>query len=340
MVKKKQSNNKPQRKRATGAQLDAKKQELDRQYVMYKNWVRKSEVNTLANKACGLVDPFCEHAIGAKYPDDASVKTLSYTSRYNYYLSTDANGNAAALLAPQISYNIAVPCTVNFPTLVCLPTGTNFDPSPVTALSGYSKFRIVSCGFRLRNITAPLYASGMVYIRSYGTEGNSSFTTFEPGTYAASNYIDIPLQQVRDASCIFEHTSQMPQTFYAPPASSAILGWTAVGFNPMTIALLGGPASTNCLVLEFVVHMEYTFQEGEALQLAATPAPPMNPQLTGIAGAITSAGKTVFQRSTTALSTWVYKKAVEYGTRAVMSALGPAGAAASTALVPIGWNVD
>lgn len=283
-------------------------------------------IRGLKERVCGLSDPFCEHARGAKYMDESSTKTLSYTIEENFVMGTNASGLDGMLFCPSVVYSSLV--TPNSLTGTQLNFTTN-RAAVVPLLTGVSKFRIVSAGYKIKCIAPALTASGVVYLRTFAVEDSSAMSTIPGATYACSSYMDIPLVDCKDVTVIIPHTSQVPQHFYVPSLispSPTVTAWSAPGFCPTTICVSGGPASTPVLHITYVMHVEYTFADGEALALAATPPPKMNDMVLRVAGQVTSDPTTTYETSSSKLAKRIEDKALaaleKFGEMALTSAVG------------------
>jgi len=252
-------------------------------------------------KICGLVDPFCSHAMGSKYPDASSVKTLPFTVQFEQILSSDAEGELGALLAPQVGFSPVSTTSV----VGTVMTQTAFPAAPVPVLSGAQKYRIVSCGVILKSIAPLLTASGMISVRSIPSEVGTNLTLITGNSYGVSQVKNIPLVDLTDTGIIFEHSSQIPTAFYPIETSALVADWLAPGFTPVTVYGQGLPASTSCIHLQFVMHLEYFFDDGSALALATTPAPQPQPWLTDTSTKLTAHLGNYFAESSSKLSTYI-----------------------------------
>jgi hypothetical protein len=133
----------------------------------------------------------------------------------------------------------------------------------------------------------------MTYLRTWNAKTGAELDGFNPASYSASQYLNIPLVDCHDVAVILPHTSQMPQLFYdiAEINTTALKdGMNVAGFAPASVIVVGAPASTPLFVIEYVAHVEYSFDDSSALGLAATPAPRGNSFLTDVAAEVTSMG--------------------------------------------------
>jgi hypothetical protein len=280
----------------------------------------------MQSAVCGLVDPFCEHAYGAKYPDDSSAKTLPFTVRQLQTLSSDAQGELGVVVSPQVNFDPFAPCTVVGTTMT-----VGAVPAPTVALlAGVAKFRIVSVGVRVTNIAPALTASGMIHFRSFAQENAVGLGSIDGTTYSASQVHSRSLQECKGFCVILERNSQMPQIFYDPlvtAPSNVFADQIFPGTCPLTICGQGLPAATPCIQVELVMHVEYIFSESAALALATTPAPSFNPLITTTANRITASSGHIFSDNVKSVGMYVAKSALNLLATAVSARLGPGAGA-------------
>lgn len=240
---------------------------------------------------CGLADPFCTHAIGAKYPDNSPVRTNTYSARGSTQLVVDTGGEGTYLFMPQYSYG-----PLTYPS-----TGSGSLVTAWTAFPAYSpiadvaNYRINSVGFTLKCTLAPLNASGMVYLRGYATEDLIKMGAVDVTTYNASWCKNVPLRLMDDTAVLLQHTSQLPQVFYRTiNDNTAVTNSSSKGFAPVTIYINGAPASSAPITIEWVINYELVFEDSSGSAQMATPPPPMNAQLTTAANYVTSTIAPIF----------------------------------------------
>lgn len=263
---------------------------------------------SLISKICGLTDPFCSHAIGAKYPDDSSVRSLPYFHHFRQTLNSDVNGQGALLFMPQWDYyTFTEKATGTFPSVA---TWNGF--ASAAPIANASQYRIVSAGFRIRNVTAPLNSSGMVHIRLWPSEKGGEYAGIDLTSYYNTKSLDVALQDCKDVCITVPHTSQMPQAFYPITRDSATVGnWQSSGFTPCTIYVSGVPASSAVLDVETFIHYELQFDATSGLAAASTPPPPANSMLTNAANRVTSVMPGIFQHGVERFGRLIADKAVK-----------------------------
>jgi len=261
----------------------------------------------LVSQVCGLSDPFCEHAGGAKYPDSSSIKTLPYSRRLRFTIGTDAGGYANVVLNPQYSYSPWANNNVYAANVVT--SFSNF--AAYATIAGVSSYRIVSQGFVIRHIVSPLNSAGMIYVRLYGSENGASFGPIDTTTYNASSVGNIAVQDAREVAVVFPHTSQMPQVFYPVSSDSASVGSTiAHGFGFATISLAGAIPSTAILEVELVTHYELVFEDSSDLAQVSTPSHAANAMLTGATAVVTSTLRPIVHEGVSQFGKLIVSKAV------------------------------
>lgn len=258
---------------------------------------KESRVDSdLVDRVCGLSDPFCHHANGAKYIDDSPLRTFPFTVHSEKTLTTDINGNVAFTVVPNVTRDSICPTVVVGNTV----TPNFLDAAVVPLPTGATRFRITSVGLRVKNVAPSLTASGMVSFRGYSAEDGTQLFSYDGTAYTVAAAKNVPLINVTDECIVLQHTSQMAQNFYKPlqvMPTFIIQEWQAPGYAPVSVLLKGGPASTACLHVEFIMNVEFTFDEGFALGLAVTPAPAFNPVLAAVASRVSSSGIGVFTES-------------------------------------------
>jgi len=161
----------------------------------------------------------------------------------------------------------------------------------------------------------------MVRIRSIAAQQGALFQSMDCSSYSRSETMEVALQDCTVVSMIVPHSSQMPQVFYDPlvvTPDTGVINWTACGFTPLTIAVDGAPVSTGVLDVEFFINYEYTFDEGSAMGMLATPPPPASSLLTSAAASLSSMTTNFFSSAAHAVGERLRDRAI----KALMNATG------------------
>lgn len=212
----------------------------------------------------GLVNPFSPEAVGAKVPDDDSTPAFTAQIRAFRTIQSDANGNIAASAAPQ-------PMRYNGRSLEVDPSGvvtavTDYqNPDQGAYLAQTDTYRIVSWGVRVYSILPGLTAQGSVRLITLDTQllvGLDTRSNLFPEIHP-------------------EPVSGLDAYWTSRPTG---VDWKAysqnVGFASWTYLLVQGaglPASSDCLVMEYVYNVEIIPKFGSVGSTLATPAAPSNP---------------------------------------------------------------
>lgn len=310
-------------------QPQRKKKQPSKQVALIKQPTKPRVSPHEINLVCGLTDPFCKHAFGAKYPDNSNTRTLAYTRHGRQTIMTDFQGTGAFIFLPNY-FNSPIVTPTSVTLAGDITWTTSFTPD--TPFLAVTRYRIVSAGYRIRNIAAPLYSSGMVHVRALTPQTGASFQPMSGTSYAVSDYMDVPLQECKNLNVVVPHTSQPTINFYNPssvPASSSMTGWQSPGFAATSCLIMGGPVDSAVLDVEYFVHYELAFDEGDQMGMIATPPPAFAPVRNAAAAKVTSSIDTFFNMGAAAIGNYLEKKAI-----AALGGLigGPAGAFSAHAL--------
>lgn len=294
-------------------------------------------------KVCSISDPFCDAAIGSKWADSAANKTMPFASRSMDSIVSGANGSGALLIIP--GYH----AQISRPTAAGAGSATFVNTSSIIP-SGFmpSQYRIVSWGFTLKNLTAPLYSSGMVRIRGLSNSG-ASLNILNSTLYNDFHY-DIPLQDCKEVAVIGRrldesfHFFRTPNTTNPDGFDGLVANWVPPGWSPIFIFLEGVPPSVSVLQIEYFFNYELMFTDGDAMANVTTPSPAASPLLATASSHVTKMAGNVFTRGVRQVETAVMKFATQYLASAIGGAIsGPLGAIAggtSQALLMNAMEVD
>jgi len=278
--------------------------------------------SALTRQVCSLVDPFCQAALGAKFPDISSVRSMPYQHRTSFSVTTDAGGNFGGFILP--GWN-SVWCPGNNPLLFPQTFGVMVSAGAPNLTP--NSYRIISMGFIARNTATPLSSSGLVRIRGFSTLNGGALGTVDVGTYSCDFSNDTPLQDTHETAVFLRRTHATAADFTRPTVTSVaganISTWVSPGWGPVCVAVIGGPVSSTCLNLELIINYELIFDDNDSLQLACTPAAPDNGVVSAAASHVQSTVVSVITSGLAAAATIIERKAKSALMGAIAARLNP-----------------
>lgn len=290
---------------------------------------RPSVPPSIIHQVCGLTDPFCSHAIGAKLPDNSGIRSLTYPLHFRTQLSTNASGVGAFLFVPSYS---------RVPWLTGTMTGNVGAFGPFISgnrLAGVQMYRIVTAGIKARRISAPLESSGMLHVRGFATKVGSPLASIDITSYNCDFYHDQALQDSKDVAVLFRQLDSTATLFSSPDATTpttTLSDWVSPGWGVFTIGVSGAPASKAVLDIEVFINMEVTFADDESTALLATPPPKSNPVVTDSLNYITSQARSVFANGASQASSYVAREASRVVSDMIRTQIPRLGASLALAL--------
>lgn len=284
----------------------------------------------VVNDVCGLTDPFCDHAIAAKYPDASSAKTLSWSYRAMTTINSTPTGYFNAIFYPQLTFNPVALANTGIGNSVT--SWDNFTTS--SAFGVIERYRIVSVGFILRPLVAPLNQSGTIHVRGLGSESGISLGTVDTTSYNTMWQKDIPYSTLGSGQpFILSHSSQPPQNFYLSADDAGnVSASTSRGYLPVTISGSGLPVNAGAITIQWIINYELVFDEISGLQQLAAPAPPVSQAVITAAAKVTSSlsgyigntvtdvSRTIASRAAQAIVSYVAGPSFGVGTRLLTDA--------------------
>lgn len=262
----------------------------------------------MLHKVCGLTDPFCDHAKGARYFDSNGTHSLAYPQKRMIPLATNANGELGLLLVP--NYNN------QWYTFGVTAAGNTAYAGVMTAapvLGNALNYRIVSWGFTIKHVTTPLTASGLISIRGFGSQVGSSYANVDGQTLNADVVSDIPLQDCKNVAVIGRKANNT-SAFYTAPNTTIVTGgfvtdYVGCGWDVYQIYVTGAPASTTIAYLEVTMNFEIILDDFTGMAQLMTPPPPSSLILQTASNAVTSTAKSVFETGVAAASNYIKRSA-------------------------------
>lgn len=287
--------------------------------------VEPAITGTMIEHVCALVDPFCDRAIGTKYPDNSSARSLAFSMHYMVDMSTNVNGSAGNVFLPGWTYGYSIGSVVGTTiSLTTLTPNTNSGLNPTS-------FRIVSGGLRIRNVCAPLNASGLLQIRGLASQFGVTYASMDASNFNCDFYRDIPLQSVNMngyTEVTFNRVEEIDSRKFNEPTlinpSSATNVWASPGFGGILVSVMGGPASTAVLNIEYIMHFELNFGDTDAMSVVCTPPRAPNSMLAQVASKVATAAGHVFSEASKDIATVTKQVARSALREALVNRLNPA----------------
>lgn len=244
--KNKNKNNKKKGKRVNNNTAIGPKSKIEAP----KNQIRIRHIKeSLVEKVCGQIDPFCPAALGSKINDQLSTFSTTACVRYHLSLTSNASGNAAIYLQSSLYAGNFVAPTLSGTEVTAWNAGTAV-PQYSSWSGSLQRWRTVSFGFRIFTTANAMTANGQIYIHTIPNLDASS----SPPNITYTNLTSTPdaiTMSARnlDHVWIARHTLPFtgPNTYnlaYDPFTTPVVIGYTGV-------------ASTTIASIEVIHHLEW-----------------------------------------------------------------------------------
>lgn len=257
---------------------------------------------------CGLTDPFCKAAKGARWPDGLGQDAMTGQVRGHQSLVTYGNGTQLGFYTPSISYNNMLASAAN---PFAMPAALSATPGGQAVTAYSSTYRIVSAGIIIRNIASAFTTAGFIIVTRH-----PKLPAFSANIIAGSVYGTTAsthsLHAGMEVPLIFKEIGTNSRTFQNANTTTVQPdnGWDVIG-----IEIVGAPVSLVMLDIELVVNVEFTLTETNiGLSQLTTNISPDEPQLARAANQVS-----------TELSTMAWNGLDQFGAaaiRAIKSKLG------------------
>lgn len=266
-------------------------------------------INSHHKIACSLLDPFCGHALNAKFPDGQTINTLTYQSRFTLPINISSTGWESLVFSPDTSdYNILTDSGVPGTWNANFTVGDAAMTSVISSSGIAENVRIVSAGFVLR-WTYP----------STAVRPTVTFADISDSTDLLSQSVSPTL-----VSGIGQNVKVLVgnQDIYwvMRPVDSNKRNWSTVGasgtntrskFYNAAVVHISATASTAYGTMEFITNYEYTVKSGSAYNQFATQPPPTNQYAIAAAKTVQKNNPGAIQAdSTTDFTQFLEKKAM------------------------------
>lgn len=231
------------------------------------------------NVLCGLTDPFCDHAKGAKVPDIGAAKTFTEQVRYMAVLSSDNLGQLGAQICaksdkPILSNQLTAP---GDPAITTYANG--YHPVSIASLikSSGDVFRVVTYGVKAVSMLSATDSKGSVITAQGRAASPGAAVDFNPDVYTefethavgpSSEWHSIGKPNGSESTDMQDVVSYTQGSIWGVP------GWNTIFFLGM-----GLPPSTACLQVEVTINYEYTFATSTGMQKLQSDQPVFNPSM-------------------------------------------------------------
>jgi hypothetical protein len=291
---------------------------------------RPDQTSQIAHKVCGLTDPFCIHADGARWSDQVgNVSTITYQSRILVNVQSNSSGDAAVYFDPAYAMNSVNPGAYHQALTVTAGAVTAANPTTVgdatlaslLASSVTTGARVVSAGATWWDTVAATGAGGSVIATEVP---NYKAYTNTPGTFSSTQATLSANVMVMDrrkhGSWISRPSNPAAYNFLNSQDSDDLYQEVRTAL----ILCVTGPPSLTVIKLELVVNFEFTVTLESIYGRIAKPNPSNASNLLAarVAGKVESAMQPFFEGG----KTLVGRAIATVATRAARAALTAAGA--------------
>ncbi len=315
MAKKKSSNKK--RGTATSTAVVSKKASVPRPVPQ--------AANAIVKAVCSLTDPFCESALGSRWPDHTTSPTLPFHVEKVVTLTTDASGQLGRVFFPGFPY-----CDLTGTIVASTWTGggsyLSFSSDVATwATSNCDAVRPVSFGVEFIPIASATNSSGY-YILQENRGGNTVTSTLQVPSVVGGKATVSNLKNIA-TSWISRPYGPGAREFQAQNDSGNQKA-TEQDWTSLNLQIQGAPASTAVAVARIVGNYEVLIKTQNVMNSAAKSTPP-NPVVMRAAGIAQTSLESFFRGTGDKVYSFVHAAARQalYSAGAGMAGrlLGPAG---------------
>jgi len=228
----------------------------------------------LMRQVCSITDPFCNAAIGSKYPDSSSLKTLAWSSRQFVTITTDASGRGAVFFGVDPGYAVASVATWTGATMAVLTLNAP------TAIAGWSNWAAVT-GVQYRNVSYGVQARSILPMMT--NQGSLGILAIPASSSAistigidmdATNYSANLRGSMNDSRGLvaLSNSDGVNSKMFKYASSPGANSFNSVGNDILVVYITGGPASTASVQVEIASHYELTFASNTVFNTIATPS--------------------------------------------------------------------
>lgn len=205
------------------------------------------------SKICSLTDPFCGHALGARWPD-GSANLFPFTVRGHTVMTTMSNGGAYTQVNTGFPYNTLSTSSfaVNY-TMAAAFTG----PSTGSANTYFAQARPVLCGLVLRSLLPVSTTQGYLIIRQTPQDTVGPSGVVVPGNCYGAQVWTYPIAPNMEIPLVFNPVQGTGAYDVIDQSTTTSI---PTSWNSFSIEIIGSAASTNVIDIDYFFHYEGAFQ--------------------------------------------------------------------------------
>lgn len=290
----------------------------------------RSRENGETEMVCSQLDPFCPHATGAKILDEDSTRSFTYRSVGAITPTADANGNWSATFSPDLATFMTVNTVDANGKVTAVTPQANPDLTELMAVG--SRYRVVSWGIRLTDISAAVVSAGTIQMRTsnsppvVGSDLNSSAVGRQwfPGKGAKISFISKrtgsayrTYQPLSTTDTDYELPTDLVTVYLSGVAADsdgqAFTGkWDepdGTGQNGLIEGKMVGSSSGATLMVEYIYNVEILPSEGSVMAQTATTAGPANSRVSNATANVSAAQPSFYQGAVSMISSGIRKAA-------------------------------
>jgi len=238
---------------------------------------------------CGLTDPFCRHAIGARIPD-GTPNTFTASGRGFFTMATGATGGVSlAVMNPCAPYGYLNIQPTTLPYTVSNCTWWQNLGGPSLFATYADRMRIVSAGFILRAIQNASSAQGMFVIQTQQSVPFDGSVTVG-GDFLGNDNETVSNYPGMEYSYIWRPNNQtLAKQFTSTSTNSSnseLAGW------PSAVVYFSGGVTTaaaNIAIIEYFINVEFTVKPESGLNPLSGKPTPADPHVVAMREAAHSA---------------------------------------------------
>lgn len=275
--------------------------------------------------ACSLLDPFCNHALNAKFPDGQTTNTLTYQSRTLGTFTIGANGYESYCFAPDSSDAWLLSDSTNG-TWNGSFTVVDSALTAIVSTTGIAEnVRIVSAGFRIHWTYPSTQTKPIVTVTEIPDATDLFGVVMTPGAISGIGQNTKIFSGENTITWVMRPTDNNKRVWITPAQSSTTT--RSKTYNAAVIQI-AGTAGANYGSIEFITNFEYTVKANNAYNQFASQAPPANPMAIAAAKNVLKNNPGAVQASAIDFTSFLEKKAMgaldqvlNYGADALMGML-------------------